>query len=67
MLISNDDQLRTYLPNTLTTVEGEQSLYDKMALYLRKAEAWLTRNFVGEVLMDAKRKRGSRVTSWERC
>ena len=34
MLISNDDQLRTYLPNTLTTVEGEQSLYDKMALYL---------------------------------
>lgn len=52
MLISNDDQLRTYLPNTLITVEGEQSLYDKMALYLRKAEAWLTRNFVGEVLMD---------------
>ena len=52
MLISNDDQLRTYLPNTLTTVEGEQSLYDKMALYVRKAEAWLTRNFVGEVLMD---------------
>lgn len=52
MLISTDDQLRTYLPNALTTVEGEQSLYDKMALYLRKAEAWLTRNFVGEVLMD---------------
>jgi len=52
MLISNDEELRKYLPNALTTVEGEQSLYDKMSLYIRKAESWLCRNFVGDALMQ---------------
>lgn len=51
MLISTDEQLRNYLPNALTTVEGESSLYEKIEPYLRKAETWLTRNFLGEDFM----------------
>ena len=48
MLITTDEQLRTYLPNALTTVEGEASMYEKIEPFLRKAETWLTRNFLGE-------------------
>ena len=51
MLISTDEQLRNYLPNALSTVEGESSLYEKIEPYLRKAETWLTRNFLGEDFM----------------
>ena len=51
MLISTDEQLRNYLPNALSTVEGESSLYEKIEPFLRKGEAWLTRNFLGEDFM----------------
>ena len=51
MLITTDEELRKYLPNALTTVEGESSLYEKVAPYIRKAETWLTRNFLGEEFM----------------
>lgn len=51
MLIQTDEQLRAYLPNALTTVEGETSLYDKICPYLHKAQAWLAKNFTGEEIL----------------
>ena len=47
MLIQNDTELRKYLPNALTTVEGETPLYDKIAPYLVKAHTWLSKHFTG--------------------
>ena len=41
-IITNDRELRMYIPNVLATVEGEMSLYDKMAPSLRAAEAWFS-------------------------
>ena len=51
MLIQTDEQLRAYLPNALTTVEGETSLYDKICPYLHKAQAWLAKNFTGTEIL----------------
>lgn len=51
MLIASDAALRKFLPNALSTVEGEDTLYDKLSLYLRKAERWLADNFVGDELL----------------
>lgn len=53
MLIQNDEQLRTLLPNALTTVEGETPLYDKINPYLHKAEAWLIKHFTGNTVYGA--------------
>lgn len=53
MLIETDQQLRTFLPNALATVEGEVTLYDKICPYLRKAEAWLTKHFTGSEVLSA--------------
>ena len=41
-IITNDRELRMYIPNVLATVEGEMSLYDKMEPSLRAAEAWFS-------------------------
>ena len=53
MLIQTDQQLRTFLPNTLSTVEGEATLYDKICPYIQKAEAWLTKHFTGSDVLAA--------------
>ena len=53
MLIETDKQLRLFLPNTLATVEGEATLYDKICPYLHKAEAWLTKHFTGSDVLAA--------------
>ena len=53
MLISNDTELRKYLPNALTTVEGETPLYDKISPYLSKAQAWLAKHFTGTDILAA--------------
>lgn len=45
MLITSDTDLRRYIPNTLVTVSGEQSLFDKLQVELQLSEAWLTRTF----------------------
>lgn len=46
MIIGNDSELRKYIPNVLTTVEGESSLYEKMLPYLEVATDWLCRNVI---------------------
>ena len=53
MLIQNDTELRKYLPNALTTVEGETPLYDKISPYLSKAQAWLAKHFTGTDILAA--------------
>lgn len=41
MLIQSDAELRQYIPNTLVTIQGETSLYDKLQSHLRLSELWL--------------------------
>ncbi len=53
MLIETDQQLRAFLPNALTTVEGETPLYDKISPYLVKAQSWLAKNFTGTEILTA--------------
>ena len=53
MLIQNDTELRKYLPNALTTVEGETPLYVKINPYLAKAHAWLAKHFTGTDILTA--------------
>ena len=45
MLITSDTDLRQYIPNTLVTVSGEQTLFDKLQVELQLSEAWLARTF----------------------
>lgn len=52
MLISNESQLRKYLPNAFATVEGEVSLYDKLQPYLQEAENWLRVSVTGQEILD---------------
>lgn len=52
MLISNENQLRRYLPNAFTSVEGEVSLYEKMLPYLREAENWLKVTVTGTEILN---------------
>ena len=49
MLIQNDETLRRFIPNTLVTVQGETTLYDKMQVELSMSEMWMTR-LVGDNL-----------------
>ena len=60
MLIQNDTELRKYLPNALTTVEGETPLYDKIAPYLVKAHTWLSKHFTGtDILTELEAAEGT--------
>ena len=51
-LITSDDQLRLLIPNVLTTVEGEPTLYEKLYPYLETAEQWAIDNFLSESIFD---------------
>ena len=51
ILITNDAQLRSYVPNALVTVTGEMSLFDKMRADLALSEQWLTIHFVDASLL----------------
>ena len=51
MIISNDTELRNYIPNALVTVQGEQSLFDKLQVELQLSEMWLT-NLIGTLPDD---------------
>ena len=48
ILITNDAQVRQFIPNALVTVEGEKSLFDKIATFLETSEEWLIQTFVPE-------------------
>lgn len=53
MLITNDQELRSFLPNALATVEGEISLYEKLNNYLSEAETWIAANISGTETLAA--------------
>lgn len=42
-IITNNDQLRAFIPNVVTEVEGEDTLFTKLTPYLTVTEAWLYR------------------------
>ena len=48
ILIANDAQVRQFIPNALITVEGEKSLFDKIASFLETSEEWLIQTFIPE-------------------
>ena len=47
-LITNDQQLRRYLPNAFETVEGETTFFDKILPWLDQAERWVFTQFIGD-------------------
>lgn len=51
MLISDNDTLKRYVPNTLKEVAGETLLFDKIRYHLMQAEQWLTDAFVSSETM----------------
>ena len=56
MMIENDAALRRYIPNALVTVQGEQSLFDKMQVELQLSESWFVRIFSDTDTSDAAKK-----------
>lgn len=52
-LITSNDELRKYIPNSMREVKGETPLFDKLAPYLERAEQWFCHHFVPAELLDA--------------
>ncbi len=52
-LITNDQQLRRYMPNAFATAQGETPLFDKVLPWLETAERWLFSQFVGDGYADS--------------
>ena len=52
-LITNDAQLRRYMPNVFATAQGETPLFDKVLPWLETAERWLFSQFVGDGYADS--------------
>ena len=50
-LITNETELRRYIPNAFTTVKGETPLLQKLTPYIESAEQWLKQYFTGGVIM----------------
>ena len=53
MLVTTDQELRSFLPNALATVEGEASLFEKLSVYLSEAETWLATYITGAAPLAA--------------
>ena len=51
-LITNDEQLRRYLPNAFATAKGETPFFDRVLPWLQTAERWLFSQFVGDGYAD---------------
>ena len=51
MIISNDFELRRFIPNVMSTVEGEGSLYEKIEPYMGLVEASLSDIFIGPEML----------------
>ena len=47
-LITNDQQLRRYMPNAFDTVEGETTFHEKIQPWLDQAERWVFTQFIGD-------------------
>lgn len=47
-IITNNEQLTALIPNTLISVKGETSLFDKLAPFLALSEEWVKTTFTSE-------------------
>ncbi|MDO4512254.1 MAG: hypothetical protein Q4B68_10620 [Bacteroidales bacterium] len=52
-LIKDADMLEQYIPNVITSVKGEKSLFDKLDKWLLLAEAWLKDTFTSDATFAA--------------
>ena len=46
-IITNDEALLRFMPNTFATVKVEATFFEKLVPFLESAEQWLIENFVG--------------------
>lgn len=53
VLITDNGTLMQFVPNVLKCVQGELSLYEKIAPHLEVAEQWLTATFLSERVLTA--------------
>lgn len=55
-IIPGNTALRQLIPNTLATVAGEPTWYEKMFPFLEQAEEWLAAQLTGDDVIDALEK-----------
>ena len=51
-IVKTDKMLKAFVPNVVTTVEGETPLIDKIEQELLAAEDWVSLTFTGEAILD---------------
>ena len=51
-IITTNELLMALVPNVVTTVEGEQTLFEKLSPELQAAEDWVARTFTGDDILD---------------
>lgn len=51
-LISSNEILQKYVPNTLKAVAGELSLFDKITYHLQQSETWLSQTFLSSKVLE---------------
>lgn len=51
-IVTSDAQLRRLIPHVLATVEGEATLFEKLAPFLETSEEWAIQNFVPDDLFE---------------
>lgn len=64
-LITNNDELRKYIPNSIREVKGEIPLFDKLAKYLDMAERWFCHHFVPAELLDSVATEAAHIVAVE--
>ena len=51
-IISNESQLRSFLPNFFVAVEGEQTVLEKLTPFIETSEEWVKRTFTSETTFN---------------
>ena len=51
-IISNESQLRSFLPNFFVAVEGEQTVLDKLTPFIETSEEWVKLTFTSETTFN---------------
>lgn len=51
-LVTDNDTLMRYVPNSIKPVAGEISLFEKIEVHLESAERWVKQNFTGSDLLN---------------
>ncbi len=51
-IITNNEIVMSMVPNVITTVEGEQPLFEKLFLQLEQSEVWVRDTITGQQVLD---------------